>query len=156
MGTLGITRLADITGLDAIGLPVYVAVRPTSRALSTSQGKGLDHDAAKASALMESIESWHAEHTELALIHDSHRALARRHLAADPGALPANAGATPRRDVPYLWARGWDVLNDTWTCVPFELVMTNFVFPPGYRPTFRITSNGLASGNHPLEAVAHA
>lgn len=156
MRTLGITRLADITGLDAIGLPVYVAVRPSSRALSTSQGKGFDHDSAKVSALMESIESWHAEHTELALVHDSYRALARRHAAADPGALQANAGATPRRDVPYLWARGWDLLNDTWTHVPFELVTSNFVFPPGYRPTFRITSNGLASGNHALEAVAHA
>jgi YcaO-like protein with predicted kinase domain len=156
MRTLGITRLADVTGLDAIGLPVHVAIRPTSRALSTAQGKGLDHDSAKASALMESIESWHAEHTELALVHDSHRALARRHPTADPGALPANAGAAPRRDVPYLWARGWDVLNATWTYVPFELVTSNFVFPPGYRPTFSVTSNGLASGNHALEAVTHA
>jgi len=156
MCALGITRLADITGLDAIGLPVYVAVRPTSRALSTSQGKGFDHDSAKVSALMESIESWHAEHTELALVHDSYRALARGHAAADPCVLQANAGATPRRDVPYLWARGWDLLNDAWTYVPFELVTLNFVFPPGYRPTFSITSNGLASGNHALEAVAHA
>src|SRR5262249_42558185 len=59
MASVGITRLADITGLDAIGLPVFVAIRPTSRALSTAQGKGLDRDAAKASAMMESIESWH-------------------------------------------------------------------------------------------------
>src|SRR5262249_33120742 len=40
--------------------------------------------------------------------------------------------------------------------VPFELVTANYVFAPGYRPTFRITSNGLASGNHALEAVSHA
>jgi len=114
-------------------LPVYVAVRPTSRALSTSQGKGFDHDSAKVSALMESIESWHAEHTELALVHDSYRALRARSRGHRSGVLPANAGATPRRDVPYLWARGWDLLNDAWTYVPFELVTLNFVFSTGYR-----------------------
>ena len=55
LSEFGITRLADITGLDSIGLPVYVAIRPNSRNLSTSQGKGSDHDSAKASAMMESI-----------------------------------------------------------------------------------------------------
>jgi ribosomal protein S12 methylthiotransferase accessory factor YcaO len=29
----GITRCADITGLDRIGIPVYVAVRPQGRVL---------------------------------------------------------------------------------------------------------------------------
>lgn len=61
MPALGITRVANVTGLDHIGLPVYTAIRPTSRSLAVSQGKGLDAAAAKASALMESIEAWHAE-----------------------------------------------------------------------------------------------
>jgi ribosomal protein S12 methylthiotransferase accessory factor len=152
----GITRLADITGLDSIGLPVYVAVRPNSRNLSTAQGKGLDHDSAKASAMMESIESWHAERPELPLVHDSYRSLRRRHDAVDPLTLPATAGQTPRHDVPYFWARGWDLLSERWTYVPYEAVTLNFVFPPAYRPTFRVSSNGLASGNHPLEAIVHA
>src|SRR5690242_3809749 len=33
----GITRLADVTGLDWIGIPVYQAIRPNSRTLSASQ-----------------------------------------------------------------------------------------------------------------------
>src|SRR5579872_5344414 len=57
----GITRVANITGLDVIGIPVWVAFRPNSRSLSVSQGKGLDDAAAKASAVMESIEAFHAE-----------------------------------------------------------------------------------------------
>src|SRR5215470_14988881 len=57
----GITRLADVTGLDWIGLPVYQAIRPNSRNISVSQGKGLTRDQAKVSALMESLESFHAE-----------------------------------------------------------------------------------------------
>ena len=52
MSALGITRLANITGLDRIGIPVVQAIRPNSRSVSTSQGKGESLDAAKASALM--------------------------------------------------------------------------------------------------------
>src|SRR5438105_12519338 len=58
---MGITRLGNITGLDHIGIPVAVAVRPNSRAVSVSQGKGLDPTQAMASALMEAIEGFHAE-----------------------------------------------------------------------------------------------
>jgi ribosomal protein S12 methylthiotransferase accessory factor len=38
---MGITRLGNITGLDQIGIPVAIAVRPNSRSVSVSQGKGL-------------------------------------------------------------------------------------------------------------------
>jgi ribosomal protein S12 methylthiotransferase accessory factor len=48
---MGITRVADITGLDRIGIPVFVACRPNSRSLAVSQGKGLDADAARVSAI---------------------------------------------------------------------------------------------------------
>ena len=60
----GITRVANITGLDNIGIPVYVSVRPNSKSLSVSQGKGVSDDLAKISAMMESIETWHAENIE--------------------------------------------------------------------------------------------
>ena len=33
---VGITRLADLTGLDYVGIPVIQAVRPNSRSLSVS------------------------------------------------------------------------------------------------------------------------
>lgn len=57
----GVTRLADLTGLDCIGVPVWHAVRPMSRSLSTHQGKGLTHDQARRGAIMEAIECHHAE-----------------------------------------------------------------------------------------------
>src|SRR5262249_49927236 len=118
--------------------------------------KGLDHDAAKASALMESIETWHGERVAVPLRYESYSALRSTHAAADPVELALSAGNTPRHDVPYLWARGWDLIGEEWTYVPYELVSTNFVFPPGYRPTFSVTTNGLASGNNLLEASTHA
>src|SRR5580700_11508074 len=58
---MGITRLGNITGLDRIGIPVAIAVRPNSRSASVSQGKGLDLPQAMASALMEACEGFHAE-----------------------------------------------------------------------------------------------
>ena len=38
---IGITRLANVTYLDEIGIPVYQAIRPNAKTLSVSQGKGL-------------------------------------------------------------------------------------------------------------------
>src|SRR5919202_3278663 len=58
----GITRIADVTGLDTIGIPVALGIRPLARSLSVSQGKGQTSTLAKVSAAMESIELWHAEH----------------------------------------------------------------------------------------------
>jgi hypothetical protein len=58
---MGITRVADITGLDTIGIPIVLAHRPNSRHIVVTQGKGLDLAASKASAVMESIEAYTAE-----------------------------------------------------------------------------------------------
>ena len=55
MPVMGITRIANVTGLDRIGVPVVMVCRPNSRSLSVSQGKGVDLLAAKASGLMESL-----------------------------------------------------------------------------------------------------
>lgn len=52
----GITRVADLTRLDYIGLPVYTAIRPNSQTLTASQGKGANPLLAKLSAVMEGIE----------------------------------------------------------------------------------------------------
>ena len=52
----GITRLADVTGLDWVGLAVFQAIRPNSRVLSVSQGKGLTREQGQVSALMEALE----------------------------------------------------------------------------------------------------
>src|SRR5260370_41920527 len=65
---MGITRVADVTGLDTIGIPVVLVYRPNSRSLVVSQGKGLDLVAAKASGVMESVEAYMAERIVLPLV----------------------------------------------------------------------------------------
>src|SRR3954463_14012388 len=61
---MGITRIANVTGLDRIGIPVVMVCRPNARTLSVSQGKGLTLAAAKVSGVMESIELHHSEYIQ--------------------------------------------------------------------------------------------
>jgi ribosomal protein S12 methylthiotransferase accessory factor len=156
MPRMGITRLANVTGLDRIGLPVCVAVRPNSRALSTSQGKGETLEAAKVSALMESIESWHGERIDHPVRVASWRELSQQALVARPSELPLRADANWADERPIEWIAGEDLLTHRTCWLPLDTVCTNFVEGVGRRPLFLKSTNGLASGNHPLEAVVHA
>ena len=53
---MGITGIANVTGLDKIGIPVVMTCRPNSRSLSVFQGKGVDLDAARACGVMEACD----------------------------------------------------------------------------------------------------
>jgi len=149
---LGIVRLANVTGLDYLGIPVFMAVRPNSRSLSVSQGKGLDDWAAKASAFMEAAELAHAERIGGRLRVMSYAAMKSR--AADPASLPLAKGRKLRRDCEIPWIEGRDIAGGNSIFVPFELVHTDYTLPQragmGF---FAASSNGLASGNHKLEAI---
>ena len=54
----GVSRLADVTGLDNIGLPVFTSIRPDAKSLKVDSGKGTTRDQARCSAAMESLERW--------------------------------------------------------------------------------------------------
>lgn len=155
MPRMGITRLANLPGLDTIGLPVYTAIRPNARSVATAQGKGYDMDTAKVSALMESIESWHAEHIAQPLRWESYLALRDAVPVADVTQLPLRTDGELYPDLPMLWIEGYDLLRQQPTWVPYETVSNNYVNPPHCTYTFVQSSNGLASGNHLLEAVGH-
>jgi ribosomal protein S12 methylthiotransferase accessory factor len=156
MPVMGITRIANVTGLDKIGIPVVMVCRPNSRSVSVSQGKGSDLAAAKASGLMESIESYHAERITLPLKLGSYEDLRYTHRLVDIERLPRR---TDSRFTPYgqlLWIEGRDLVGDQALWVPYELVHLNYTLPmPTGHGCFVASSNGLASGNHALEAISH-
>lgn len=153
---MGITRLADITGLDSIGLPVYTAIRPNSRSLATSQGKGVDAASAKASALMEAIESWHAEHIDAGLRWDSYLGLRKRACVIDVDRLARLRGRGVTVDSPRPWIEGYDLVQHEPIWLPFDVVSLYFVSDGGRNSVpFLQSSTGLASGNHLLEAMSH-
>jgi len=156
MGDMGITRIANITGLDRIGLPVVAVCRPNARSLSVSQGKGLDLAAARASGLMEAVESYHAEHIELPLLRASYDELRARHPVVEVGSLPRLSVGTFHPALRLLWIEGRDLRDGKPLWLPFELVHTDFTLPlPEGSGAFFMSSNGLSSGNHLLEAISH-
>jgi len=154
---MGITRIANITGLDYLGLPVVNVVRPNARSNAVSQGKGLDLDGAKVSGVMEAIETYCAEHVLKPLKLASAADMARHHRLPDLGALPRPRGSHFDKDTPILWIEGQDILGGEAVWVPFELVHMNFTVPaPPGSGYFLLSSNGLASGNVIEEALIHA
>lgn len=154
LATMGITRIANMTGLDRIGIPVVTVVRPNARTGAVSQGKGLTLAAAKASGVMEAAELWHAEHIVKPLKLASFEEMRREHRVADPDRLPQAGGFEPSRSL--LWIEGRDLMGGGSIWIPFELVSANYTVPrPPGSGSFQATTNGLASGNHPLEAICH-
>lgn len=152
----GVTRLADVTDLDSVGLPVWQAIRPLGRSLSVSQGKGASHTLAAISALMESVEIDHAE---------TH--------ALDSEIIPlagyvALADAVPLTGLPLLLDGRMDpegaieiietrrLRDGAAALLPRAMVDLDFTIDfPGSELLVR-SSNGLASGTGDVETLVHA
>ena len=152
---MGITRLADVTGLDYIGIPVIMACRPNSRALSVAQGKGLDLDAARTSGFMEAAETFHGEHIDLPVPVASRRTLAKDCRVVDLGIVPQSNdfAASDRTELPWIEAE--DLLDGKPIWVPYDLIHTDCREVREHESSgdFPVCSNGLASGNNRLEAI---
>jgi YcaO-like protein with predicted kinase domain len=151
----GITRLANVTGLDTVGIPVWTVVRPLARSLSVSQGKGLTHELAIVSGILESIEVSCAERPPASLIVRS--LFASDHDAAfvSPEYLMVRRGADLSAHRSIRWAEGEDVLVRGHKWVPAELFDLDFC-KREEPPIFLASSNGVASGNTRTEAIVHS
>lgn len=154
---MGITRIANLTGLDRIGLPTVMVARPNSRSVAVSLGKGLSLQAAQASGVMEAIESWHAERVRLPQRFARFTDLADDATVVEVERLPKVTGAQFDPNGNMLWVEGWDLKSQHTCWVPLEMVDTDYTTPPlaGQR-AFPRTTNGLASGNNVAEASCHA
>ncbi|MEU3862756.1 YcaO-like family protein [Streptomyces sp. NPDC028722] len=152
VGQLGITRVARLTDLDYLGIPVWTAVRPSARTLVTSQGKGATDTLAKISAVLESAELWHAEQP----IPQAERATHSRLRPPYPmGALPVKVDHPGVADIELSWTTGLALVSDDDVMVPADLIHR----APHQRvprpEVFVVTSNGLACGNGRGEAMLH-
>jgi ribosomal protein S12 methylthiotransferase accessory factor len=150
----GITRIADLTGLDVVGVPVYAGIRPGAATVTVSAGKGATPLLARISAAMESIEvavaeTWQPEAVtvatarQLGLPYDvTTLALQRMSIVSDSTTLVWVTARRCRdgRPVPLpataVGLAGWAA--DVWS--PRRFVTS---------------SNGLASGNDRTEATLH-
>jgi ribosomal protein S12 methylthiotransferase accessory factor len=150
----GITRVADITNLDRIGIPVFSCIRPTAEAgaITVYNGKGATVEESRISAIMEGIERYSSE------LHDR-----KTHLASydemlthgrvlDPQDLILPEEANVDRLMP--WVEAYDIANNRDIIVPAHAVF--HPLPRNFLPLFRTNTNGLASGNTMEEAIFHA
>lgn len=149
----GISRLARLTGLDSIGIPVWNAVSPNAKSIVINQGKGITDIDAKVSAAMEALERAVAcnpsaqvlDVTRQALLESGKRALSL------PG-LVAAGESDLGDDEPTPWLRGFDLIGQQTTFVPFHAALLDRTLE---RCRYWQSSDGLASGNTEDEAILH-
>ena len=150
----GITRVADITGLDRIGIPVFSCIRPTAEdgAITVYNGKGATVEESRISAIMEGIErySWGIHDRKVRL--DTFEMIEGREPAVNPEDLILPEDTDTGHVLP--WVEGWDIANDKPVLVPAQAVF--HPLPRNFRQIFRTSTNGLASGNTREEAIFHA
>ena len=151
---MGITRVANVTGLDDIGIPVAMVTRPNARTLAVSQGKGLTLQAARLSGVMEAAELFHAEEATLPVCRETPRTIARRGDAVDVDRLPLQHSAPVAEERPLDWVEGDELLSGGRRWLPHECVALGRSRPE--QRVFASTSSGLASGNCRAEALSHA
>ncbi len=155
--TAGVTRVAEITHLDRIGIPVYSAIRPDAAegAVSIYAGKGATKPQAKASAMMESFERYSAE------LNDEHRqnficgifeGSVDEYLNPDSLILPDLLFDPKTSEME--WVRSTNLKDDSIILVPANAVYHPYI-PKNTVKIFQSNTNGLASGNKLEEAVFH-
>jgi ribosomal protein S12 methylthiotransferase accessory factor len=152
--SLGVTRLADITGLDRVGIPTYGAIIPRSQdGISVANGKGLTAIEAKVGAVMEAIERQTACQKRLPMIEGSFQDLSRTRSVLDPRKCRSALRPDYDERQEYVWVRGEDLLGGGEILVPAQVA--GFAWhdlPVG--PFVRCApSNGLSSGNVREEAI---
>ena len=158
--TAGITRVADITDLDRIGMPVFTAIRPTAEdgAISIYGGKGITKDHAKASAMMEGFERYSAEKQD-----SDETIIATADEIAEKGNpvelkslnLPQQYEKEDVNALQLEWSLTHDLISGKDYYVPSNAVFHPYTPECNIRSLFKSNTNGLASGNILEEAILH-
>src|SRR5438270_11631422 len=105
---MGITRIANVTGLDSVGIPVVMVCRPNSRSVAVSQGKGIDLASARASGLMEAAELYHPETMTLPLRLATYEEIRYQHNVIEVEELPRRSDSRLHPNLRLLWCEGRD------------------------------------------------
>ena len=156
----GITRIADITDLDRIGLPIYTAIRPTAEdgAVSIYGGKGISKSHAKASAMMEGFERYSAEKqdsdkTVTATVSEISKS--GEYINPESLNLPKDFKKDTLNSIPLEWSLSHDIISDKDYYIPTNAIYHPYLHDNSCQSLFKSHTNGLASGNILDEAILH-
>jgi ribosomal protein S12 methylthiotransferase accessory factor len=147
-----ISRVSDLTPLDPLRIPVFVAVTPLARDLTTHAGKGADRASARVSAMMEAVERVSAEQPPPDSTLEGSANELRGLDVVDPRRfdLPSDSTYDPAQR--YRWVRSRELRSGRDVLMVEDLVCS----PPSAGILREVDTNGLASGNTRLEAIVHA
>lgn len=160
---IGVSRVAQVTGLDRTGVHVACAVRPGGHVLQVCNGKGETPEAASAGAVLEAAELWASETERPELFVWGTAAEARR----GPGLtwLPSNLGSAgalvaPELDGPrtrLAWATGVELVSQAEVRVPAQALHCPPAGSPPLGPALvRWTTNGMGAHWERDRALLHA
>ncbi|MCX7635686.1 MAG: YcaO-like family protein, partial [Syntrophales bacterium] len=155
--TIDLQDFCNISGVDRIGLPVYVCrrVRPDG-SITYHTGKGLSDTQARVSLIMEAVERFCSEYRQedrTRLVWGSFGELSKERPVLDPYELilPSFTEYTPEK--PFFWIEGYDLFSREGILVPACSVY--HPFHEDERLMMSTNTNGIASGNSMEEAVFH-
>jgi thioglycine synthase len=156
---IGITRLADITDMDVLGIPNFSAVLPgTEDYIWVYSGKGPTRLDAKASALMESIERYCSlpSSNQKKMIQGSYNDVSKVSKTLHPSNVVEPMLFEYDEEI-MDFLPGYDLLNEEQIMVPTPLALFRYSpKPPAVNPFAYHHTNGLASGNVLEEAICHS
>jgi ribosomal protein S12 methylthiotransferase accessory factor len=152
----GVTRIADVTDLDTIGVPTTLALRPNAISIACSSGKGLTTEQAMVSGAMEACELHAAETASPPSFGAAINELKKIGFRVPPiDELPLTRWSLFNADWPIHWHLSWDLVNQTDIAVPLAvIVMSRSRSLISTFGGFQAGSNGLGAGNSFLEAIS--
>jgi ribosomal protein S12 methylthiotransferase accessory factor YcaO len=157
---IGVTRLADITNMDILGIPNYSAVLPgTEDYIWVYSGKGPNKAHAKASALMECIERYSSLPSSgpKNFIQGSYNQLSKSFNVLHPDEVVEPVRFQYKNDMLMDFLPGFDLFTNEQILVPASLALFRYSpVPPFVNPFAFHHTNGLASGNVMEEAICHS
>ena len=155
--SIGVTRIADITDLDRIGLCVFTAIRPTAEdgAISIYGGKGITKENARASAMMEAFERYSAEQQEndetvLGTVEEISKK--GKYINPESLNLPKDFKKESLDSLKLQWSLTHDLISGDDYYIPSNAIFHPYKYP---QSLFKSNTNGLASGNILKEAILH-
>lgn len=152
----GVSRLADITDLDVLGMPVFNVFRPRAAEfnLTVSSGKGTTAAQSIASGLMEATERHFGETrsrpSTLLTLAD---AIDDDLPLVDPRRLTPDVRHYPQQEDLFEWVEGLSLDHEAPVRIPARAVYTPYAV--GGVRSYESHSDGLASGNTFEEALLH-
>jgi len=155
---LGITRIADITALDNLAIPVKVAIRPNSKHLANAQGKALSESEAEIAAIMEAAESFAMEAPINADALGSYDELKNQFDVIEPERWPLKKlfRADGLNSKSCQWVKATHLLENKFYYLPAVLSHIDSTQTDWLNHFFAVSSNGLAAGFVTSEVQYHS